>query len=199
MRAITCYFSPQSGYAYLGHDRLCRIAEAHGAAILWRPVDIVKVFAESGIVPPAKQSPARAAYRRADMARWAEALNLPLNPAPRYWPVQTVAACKMIIAAGRLGGAVGTFIGAVHHAVWAGEENIADSGTLLRIAGECGFDTNALAAVAYMPEVAETAESHTAEAVAAGVFGSPSYVVGGELFWGQDRLDFVARRLTEMA
>lgn len=199
MLTITCYFSPQSGYAYLGHDRLCRIAADHGAVILWRPMDIIKVFTESGTTPPAKQAPARLTYRKADMARWAEALNLQLNPAPRFWPVPTSTACRMIIAAERTGGAIATFIGAVHHAVWADEANIGDTETLLRIAGECGFDADALATLATSPEVAKTEASYTAEAVAAGVFGSPSYVVGGEMYWGQDRLDFVARRLEELA
>lgn len=199
MLSVTCYFSPQSGYAYLGHDRLCRIAAELGASIAWRPIDIMRVFSESGITPPAKQAPARLAYRKDDMVRWSRAANLPLNPAPRFWPVQTDAVCRAIVAAERLDGDAAVFIGAVHRAVWTDEENIADTATLMRIAAACGFNADALAGLAAAPETAETAGRYTAEAVAAGVFGSPSYIVGGELFWGQDRLEFVSQRLKELS
>jgi 2-hydroxychromene-2-carboxylate isomerase len=186
MPPIACYFSPQSGYAYLGHDRLCRIAAEHGASILWRPVDIAKVFAESGTTSPAKQSPVRLAYRQADMARGAKALGLPLNAKPPFWPVNTIPACRMIIAAERSGADAAAVIGAVFRAVWTRDMDIAATQTLTRIATELGLDAAALARLAETPEVAGILEGYTAEAVAAGVFGSPSYVVGGEVFWGQD-------------
>lgn len=199
MPSVACYFSPQSGFAYLGHDRLSRIAAEHGASILWRPVDIAKVFAESGTTSPAKQSPVRLAYRRADMARCAEALGLPLNAKPPFWPVNTIPACLMIIAAERSGADAATYIGAVFRAIWTRDMDIAATETLTRIADELGLDGAALARLAETPDIAGILEGYTAEAVAAGVFGSPTYVIDGELFWGQDRLDFAAARLKELA
>jgi 2-hydroxychromene-2-carboxylate isomerase len=199
MPDIACYFSPQSGFAYLGHDRLIRIAADHGATILWRPVDIVKVFADSGTTPPPKQSPVRLAYRRADMARTAKAYGLPLNAVPPFWPVNTIPACRMIIAAERSGADVAAYIGAVFQAIWVRDMDISAPGTLAVLANELGLDGESLARVAGSPEAAETLERNTAEAVAAGVFGSPTYVIDGERFWGQDRLDFVAAKLKALS
>ena len=199
MPTVACYFSPQSGFAYLGHDRFCRIAAEHGASVFLRPVDIGKVFAESGTTSPAKQAPVRLAYRRADMARSAEALGLPLNPVPPFWPVNTIPACRMIIAAERSGLDVAAYTAAVFRAIWTRDMDISASETLMLLAGELGMDGESLARNADSAEAAETLERYTAEAVAAGVFGSPTYVVNGELFWGQDRLDFVAARLKATA
>ncbi len=195
MPDVACYFSPQSGFAYLGHDRLIRIAAENGASILWRPVDIAKVFAESGTTSPAKQSPVRLAYRRMDMARYAKALGLPLNAVPPFWPVNTIPACRMIIAAERSGADTAAYIGAVFQATWTRDMDASASATLMLLANELGLDGERLARIADSPETADTLERYTAEAVAAGVFGSPTYVIDGELFWGQDRLDFVANRL----
>lgn len=199
MPSVACYFSPQSGFAYLGHDRFCRIAAEHGASVFWRPVDIGKVFAESCTTSPAKQAPVRLAYRRADMARSAKALGLPLNPVPPFWPVNTIPACRMIVAAERSGLDVAAYTAAVFRAIWTRDMDISASETLMLLAGELGMDGESLARNADSAEAAETLERYTAEAVAAGVFGSPTYVVNGELFWGQDRLDFVAARLKATA
>jgi 2-hydroxychromene-2-carboxylate isomerase len=199
MPDVACYFSPQSGFAYLGHDRLTRIAAEHDATVLWRPVDIAKVFAESGTTSPAKQSPVRLAYRRMDMARCAEALGLPLNPVPPFWPVNTILAARMIIAAERSGADTAAYIGAVFRAIWTRDMDTSASETLMLLASELGIDGAKLAHIADGPETAETLERYTAAAVAAGVFGSPTYVIEGELFWGQDRLDFVADRLKALS
>ena len=199
MPDVACYFSPQSGFAYLGHDRLTRIAAEHGATVLWRPVDIAKVFAESGTTSPAKQSPVRLAYRRADMARYAKALGLPLNPMPPFWPVNTIPAARMIIAAERSGADVAAYIGAVFRAIWTRDMDTSASETLMLLASELGLDGEDLARVAGSRQTEDTLARYTAEAVAAGVFGSPTYVIDGERFWGQDRLDFVASRLKALS
>lgn len=198
MPEIVCFFSPQSGYAYLGHDRLLALAARHGAKIRWRPVDILTVFAESQTTPPAKQSPIRAAYRRSDMARFAKLRSLPLNPSPPFWPTQSAPACRMIIAADVTGDDPANYVGAVLKAIWARDLDISSIETLISLAGEVGFDGADLARLAATPAIQAKLQEHTAEAIAAGVFGSPSYVVGGELFWGQDRLDFVSAKLAEV-
>ena len=105
----------------------------------------------------------------------------------------------MIIAAERSGVDAAAYIGAVFQAIWTRDMDISATETLMRIADELGLDGAALASLAQTPDIAGILEGYTAEAVAAGVFGSPTYVVGGELFWGQDRLDFVANRLKELA
>lgn len=199
MSEIICYFSPQSGYAYLGHKRLVAIAHEHGATILWRPVDILQVFAEGGSTAPAKQSPVRNAYRKVDIVRWARLRGIPINTEPAYWPTDTLPACRMIAVAQLQGIDATALIGACLGAVWAQDIQISQRTNLIRLANEVGLDGAHLATLSDSVEAAERVQRNTAEAIAAGVFGSPSYVVGGELFFGQDRLDFVAAKLAELA
>lgn len=195
MSEITCYFSPQSGYAYLGHARLRAIAHAAGATILWRPVDILKVFAAGGSTAPAKQSAQRNAYRKKDIVRWAKLAGIPINTEPSYWPTDTLPACRMIAAAQIKGLDPADLIGACLAAVWARDIQISEQANLVRLAGEVGLDGAFLAELSESVEAAELVQRYTDEAIAAGVFGSPSYIVDGELYFGQDRLHFVEAAL----
>jgi len=192
---VTCFFSPQSGYAYLGHARLREIAQATEAGIIWRPVDILTVFAEGGSTPPAKQSEVRNAYRKTDQARWARVRGIPFSTNPSYWPTDTIPACRLIEAAHLYGQEPGDLIGALLSAVWAKDVQISDPDNLVRIADEAGYDGKRLLELSQEEAAAEAVKANTADAIAAGVFGSPSYVVDGELYFGQDRLDFVAAHL----
>lgn len=198
MPEITCYFSPQSGYAYLGHERLRAIARAHGAAIRWRPVDILRVFAAGGSTAPAKQSPQRNAYRKQDIVRWARLASIPINTEPRFWPTDTLPACRLIAAAIDLGEDPADLIGGCLEAVWARDLQIADLQVLFELAREAGLDALALSERAASPEAAALLESYTAEAVEQGVFGSPTYMIEDDLFFGQDRLHFVAEKLEQI-
>lgn len=195
MTEVTCYFSPQSGYAYLGHARLRAIAREAGADILWRPVDILKVFAAGGSTAPARQSPQRNAYRKADIVRWANRASIPINTEPAFWPTDTLPACRLICAAQMEGLDPAELIGACLSAVWARDIQISERANLIRLADGVGLDGARLATLSDTVEAAERVERSTAEAIEAGVFGSPTYVVGGELYFGQDRLDFVAEKL----
>ncbi|MDI4663879.1 2-hydroxychromene-2-carboxylate isomerase [Xanthobacter autotrophicus] len=195
MPEITCYFSPQSGYAYLGHPRLVAIAREHGASILWRPVDILKVFAEGGSTAPAKQSPVRNAYRKQDIVRWAKLRGIPMNTEPSFWPTDTLPACRLIAAAQMEGIDPAALIFACLGAVWARNIQISERANLIRLADEVGLDGARLAELSDSVGAAEQVQRNTAEAIEAGVFGSPSYVVNGQLYFGQDRLDFVAAAL----
>ncbi|WP_234051197.1 MULTISPECIES: 2-hydroxychromene-2-carboxylate isomerase [unclassified Xanthobacter] len=198
MPEIICYFSPQSGYAYLGHARLRDIARTAAASILWRPVDILKVFAAGGSTAPAKQSPQRNAYRKLDIVRWAKRAAIPINTDPAFWPTDTLPACRFIAAAQKAGMDPADFIGACLSAVWARDMQISERDNLIALAQEVGLDGPRLATLSDTVEAAEQVERNTAAAIEAGVFGSPSYVVDGELYFGQDRLDFVAQKVAEL-
>lgn len=198
MPEIICYFSPQSGYAYLGHPRVREIAQVAGAVITWRPVDILKVFTEGGSTAPAKQSAQRNAYRKKDIVRWAKLRSIPINTEPAFWPTDTLPACHMIAAAILEGIDPADLIGACLSAVWARNLQIADKAVLKTLADEVGLDGARLVALSDGVEATELVNRYTAEAVEAGVFGSPTYVVDGDLFFGQDRLDFVAAKVAEM-
>lgn len=193
---IDYYLAPQSPWTYLGHERLARIAAAAGAAIRVLPMDLGKVFPVSGGLPLPQRAPQRQAYRLAELARFRDALGLPLNIKPKHFPVPGDDAARLIIAVDRADGseAAMRLAGAVMAAVWTQERHIADAATLAELLAECALPAERLEA-SRSPEVQAQYERNTQQAIDAGVFGSPSYVIEGEIFWGQDRLDFVERRL----
>lgn len=196
-KAVDYYFSPMSPWTYLGHARFADMAARHGASINVKPVDFGKVFPLSGGVPVAKRAPQRQAYRLVELRRFRDHLKLPLNLQPKFFPVPADLAAQFIIAAGRAGGSAAAMrlAGALLRACWAEERNIGDAQTLGVICTEQGMDAAALAAAAQSEAVKAEYESNTQEAVARAVFGAPSYVIDGEIFWGQDRLEFVALAL----
>ncbi|MCM5679029.1 2-hydroxychromene-2-carboxylate isomerase [Schlegelella sp. S2-27] len=195
--AVDYYFAPQSPYAYLGHERFWNMARQAGATVRVRPVDLGgKVFPVSGGLPLSKRAPQRQAYRLVELRRFSEHLGLPMNVEPRYFPVAGDDAAKLIIAVEMKEGteAAMKIAGAVMRAVWEQERNIADESVLATLLAENGMPAARLED-AHSQAAHERYETSTEEAIAAGVFGAPTYVIEGELFWGQDRLDFVERRL----
>ena len=191
------FFASHSPWTYLGHERFIAIARANGAQIEVRPFDLGKVFGVSGGLPLAKRAPQRQAYRLTELARWAEFLGLPLNPQPKFFPVSGELANKMVVAA-RLTNGVDASLqlaGAVMRGLWADDKNIGDEETLALIAGGCELDGRALIKSAETASVQAEYDRNTEDATAANVFGSPWYVLDGESFWGQDRLDFLERAM----
>jgi 2-hydroxychromene-2-carboxylate isomerase len=193
---IDYYFTPVSPWAFLGHARFMQLLRDSGASVSVRPVDFGAIFPVSGGLPLAKRAPQRQAYRLVELKRFADALQVPLNPQPKFFPVPADPAALLIVAAGEregedvaleLAGRFGT-------AVWVQQRDIGDEATRRAIVAEAGLP-NDLHEWAAAPATAGRYATYTQQALDAGVFGAPSYVVDGELFWGQDRLDFVARRL----
>lgn len=196
-RTIDYYLAPQSPWTYLGHQRLADIADKAGAQIRVRPVDLGgKVFPVSGGLPLQQRAPQRQAYRLLELTRHSEYLGLPLNIHPKYFPVPGDEASRLIIATEleQGGAAAMRLAGAVLAAVWVQERNIADRQVLAALLQECQLPAQGLER-AQSQEIQTRYEAYTEEAIEKGVFGAPSYVVDGEIFWGQDRLDFLARRL----
>ena len=197
MTTVQYFFSPQSPWTYLGHQRFWDIARQHHATIEVLPVDIGgKVFPVSGGQPLAKRPPQRQAYRLIELQRFAEHLQVPLNLRPTFFPVAGDDAARVIIAVEASDGADAAMriADALLRAVWVEQRNIADESTLAALLRERDLPARCLDD-AHSPSVQERYEANTQRAIDAGVFGAPSYVIDGEIFWGQDRLDFVERRL----
>ncbi len=195
--SVDYYFSPQSPWAYLGHQRLADIARTAGVAINVLPVDFGgKVFPVSGGLPLAQRAAQRQAYRLVELKRFSEHLGLPLNLRPKYFPVSGDAAARLIIAVDTIDGpaAAMKLSGAVLRGVWVDEVDIADEQALAAMLAALRLPADRLDD-ARSQAVLERYEADTRAAIAAGVFGAPSYVIAGEIFWGQDRLDFVERHL----
>ncbi|MFO1316887.1 MAG: 2-hydroxychromene-2-carboxylate isomerase [Burkholderiales bacterium] len=197
-KAIDYYFAANSPWTYLGHDRFVALAKQHGAEVAVKPINLGEVFPVSGGLPLPKRAPQRQAYRLVELKRWSEFLGRPLNLQPKFFPVDANPAALWILAAAEVGTlqALALF-GAIGRAVWEQDRNIADPATLRDIASECGLDAAALAARAQHADMSARYKALTDEAIARGVFGAPTYVLDGELFWGQDRLDFLARKLAK--
>lgn len=193
---VDYYLVPQSPWTYLGHARFVELARASGAQVRVLPMDLGVIFPLSGGLPLPKRAPQRQAYRLVELQRFAAHLGLPLNLKPRFFPVAGDDASRLIIAADLHHGAAAALAlaGAVLGAVWVQERDIADAATLAALLSEVGLDS-ALQAQSRSPAVQQRYEANTQAAIDAQVFGAPSYVVEGELFWGQDRLDYLARRL----
>ncbi|MFQ5620060.1 MAG: 2-hydroxychromene-2-carboxylate isomerase [Rhodospirillales bacterium] len=194
-RTIQYYYSLNSPWTYLGGVRLEETARRHGAAIDYKPVSLQEVFPVSGGLPLGKRAPQRQAYRLVELARWRDFVGMPLNLKPQYFPAAEWPAAGMVIAAKQGDQDCGRLTNAILKAVWAEERNIADTGTLRTIAGEIGMDGDALLEAAASGPVAAEYAAYTAEAIERGVFGAPTYVFDDQMFWGQDRLDFLDRAL----
>jgi carboxymethylenebutenolidase len=194
---IDYYFTPESPWAYLGHQRFGEIARAAGARINVLPVDLGgKVFPNSGGLPLNKRAPQRQAYRLLEMKRFSEYLGLPINLSPKYFPVSSEDAAQLIIAVDLKDGteAAMALAGALFKAVWVDDLNIADAKVLRELLAAQGLPEARLDE-AHTQTVHNRYEADSQRAIEAGVFGAPSYVVDGEIFWGQDRLGFLERRL----
>lgn len=195
--SVDYYFAPNSPWTYLGHQRFSEIAKRHGAVVRILPCDLGgKVFPVSGGLPLAKRAPQRQAYRLVELQRFSEWLDVPLTLKPRYFPVQPDDAAKLIIAVDLLDGAEAAMklAGAILRAVWVEELNIADERVLADLVARQGLAPRRIED-GHSQAAAERYDLNTQQAIDAGVFGAPTYAVEGELFWGQDRLDFLERRL----
>ena len=192
-RKIDYYLSLNSPWSYLGHDRFMAIAARAGAKVDIHPVDFGVIFPQTGGLPVGKRSPQRQAYRLQELARWRDYLNVPLNVHPAHWPADDLLATGMVIAAREAGLDAARLAGAFMRAVWAQQRDIGDEQTALAIAAEQGLDGEALREQAAQGLALRDQDSLAA--IERGVFGAPSYVIGEQIFWGQDRLDFVERAL----
>jgi 2-hydroxychromene-2-carboxylate isomerase len=195
-KTIDYYFSPVSPWTYLGHERFREIARKQGATIAVKPVDYGRIFPVSGGLPVAKRPPQRQAYRLIELERWRKHLGVPMNVQPKFFPYDARLAALVTIAADDADKAM-ILAGAFLRGCWAEEKNMADEAEVAAVIRAAGLESNALLKQANAPETAARFESFTDEAIARQVFGAPTYVYKEELFWGQDRLEFLDRALAD--
>ncbi len=194
---IDYYLAPQSPWTYFGHARLVQMAQQAGATVRIKPMDLGgQIFPATGGLPVGQRPPQRQAYRLVELQRFSHFLHMPFNLKPKFFPVAGDDAARLIIAVDQHDGvdAALKLCGAVLAAVWVQERDIADASVLQAILKEQGVAADRWEA-AKAPPAQEAYMAYTRQAMDAGVFGAPSYVVDDEIFWGQDRLDFLQRRL----
>ena len=195
MAIIDYYFTLVSPWTYLGDAVFKDIADKYGATIRHHPVNLGRVFEATGGLPLAKRSDARKALRMQELRRWRDYRKVPLNLEPKHFPVSDKLAAGMVIAAQEMRTDVQGFCHAIMRAVWAEERDISDTATMIAIADASGLDGKLLATAATSPSVTGKWESDTDRAIQRGVMGAPFFIIGEEMLWGQDRLEFVERIL----
>lgn len=197
-KVVDYYFATISPWSYLGHERFVALANEHGATINLHPMDLGKVFPGSGGLPLAKRAPQRQAYRLVELRRWSEHLHIPIHLQPKFAAAPGDEAARWVLAALEHGTAAGLAMAlGVLRARWAEERDASDPATLRYVAHHAGLDGEKLAARAADPEIQARYDASTQKAIDAQVFGAPWYVYRGEPYWGQDRLDFLARALSK--
>jgi len=195
MTAIDYYFICSSPFAYLGHQAFHALAQEHGAEIRYKPISIMGVWEKSGSVPLPQRTPLRQRYRRIELQRIAGMRGLPLNLEPKFFPVDPALADGCVVALVERGENPAGFIWRAHQGVWAAEENIADASQLAAYLAAEGHEAEAVLAAAREPEAAEIIRRNTRDANDADAVGAPVYVLNGEPFWGQDRIDHLGHAL----
>jgi 2-hydroxychromene-2-carboxylate isomerase len=186
---IDYYFSMISPWAYMGHATFWDIVKRYGLQVSFKPVSLGKVFPETGGLPLGKRAPARQRYRFFELQRWREKRGLNFHLRPKNWPFDGALADCFVIAIAQSGRDPEPFVRRAFKAVWEDEMTLADEPNVLKIAKEVGLPGEELLAAANSDQVKEIYEQNIKDAIAADAFGSPCYVRGGEVFWGQDRLE----------
>ncbi len=190
MAHIDYYTFPLSPYAYLAGDRLEQVAAKHGATITYKPFALMAIFEETGTPPPPKRHPSVMAYRTQELNRISKKLGMAFNLQPAHWPTNPAPACNAIIAAQAAGGGnVGGLVQSLLKACWAEEKDISQTDVVKACLVANGFDAALVDSDAAASEAVFAA--NTEDARNSGVFGTPTYIVGDEVFFGQDRLDYL--------
>ena len=186
---VDYFFSLLSPYAYLGHASLLSVMRETGARPRYRPVRIFELFAANGGLPLGQRAPARQRYRLVELQRWRELRGLPLNLAPRFFPVDIALADRCAIALAETGQDPAGYMDAAFRALWAHDLDLADVQVVERLLVDQGLDAGGVMAVAASKDVGNVYDLNTQAAIAADLPGLPGYVLHGEPFWGQDRID----------
>jgi 2-hydroxychromene-2-carboxylate isomerase len=194
-RQVDYYFSIQSPWAYIGHKLFREIADIYNLEVNHKPVVLVDLFSETGGLPLLKRHPVRQRYRMVELQRWRDKRGLNFHLQPANWPFNARLADGVVIAAIEAGHDPDRFLRRAYAGVWEHQLNLADPATLTKMADETGLPGKQLVERSGSEEISDAYEKNRQDALAADVFGSPAYVLDGEVFWGQDRIELLADAL----
>lgn len=194
-RSIDYYFSFQSPWAYIGHKVFRDLVSAYGLKVNHKPVVLLDLFSETGGLPLMKRHPVRQRYRMVELQRWRDKRGLNFHLQPKHWPFNARLADGVVIAAAEAGHDPDEFLRGVYAAVWEDQLNLADADVVRRLADEAGLPGGELVERSASDAVSAAYEQNRQDALIADVFGSPAYVLDGEVFWGQDRIELLADAL----
>ena len=197
---IDSYISLNSPWTYMGSALSAEIAKRNGATINVKPAKFGPIFEKTGGLPLPKRSPERRAYRSTELKRWREVRNIPLILQPKNSPSDDLAATRLVIAAKLQGKDAHRLATEFGRAIWELDQPLGDAAVMAEAGKRAGVDVAAVRAAAPSDaELDQLYEQYTQDALKAGVFGAPSYVLpSGEIFWGQDRLELLERALKKL-
>jgi 2-hydroxychromene-2-carboxylate isomerase len=189
-RQIQYFLSMASPWAYLGHDAFMSLAQRCGVEVIVRPMPLRRLFPETGGLPLPKRHAVRQKYRLVELQRWRDLRNVPLKLFPAYSPFDATLLDWFVVAAVIAGHDPDAFMRKAFAAIWYEERNLADPDVIVELAAATGLPPNLLEQD--RQTAAQSAyEQNLQDAIEAGIFGAPSYVLEGEIFWGQDRLELL--------
>ncbi len=191
MPKIDYYFSMVSPWAFIGHDTFMDVVKRHNVDVTYHPIKLLEVFENTGGTPLPKRHVSRTDYRFLELQRWREKRGLKFDLKPPHWPYPFQMADHVVIAIQDSGKDPSGFMRAGFLASWIEGRDMSDEEVLGEVLAATGHDAAAILAAAKADKVAEEYTGNTAHCSEKGYFGSPAYVLGGELFWGQDRLELL--------
>ncbi|MGB3867441.1 MAG: 2-hydroxychromene-2-carboxylate isomerase [Xanthobacteraceae bacterium] len=194
-RSIDYYFSFQSPWAYIGHAVFRNLVRAHDIKVNHKPVVLLDLFSETGGLPLMKRHPVRQRYRMIELQRWRDKRGLNFHLQPKHWPFNARLADGVVIAAVAAGHDPDGFLRRAYAAIWEDQQDLTDIAVVRKLADAAGLPGGELVARSASDEVGATYEQNRQDALGADVFGSPAYVLDGEVFWGQDRIELLADAL----
>jgi len=194
-RQVDYYFSFQSPWAYIGHQAFRDLVSAYDLKVNHKPVVLVDLFSETGGLPLMKRHPVRQRYRMVELQRWRDKRGLKFHLQPAHWPFNARLADGVVIAAIEAGLDPNRYLARGFAAVWEDQLSLADPATVAKLADESGLPGEQLVARSEQEAISVAYEQNRQDALASDVFGSPAYVLEGEVFWGQDRIDLLGDAL----
>jgi 2-hydroxychromene-2-carboxylate isomerase len=191
MPTLHFWFDYSCPYAYLASTQVSALAARTHATLVYEPMLLGGVFRAVGTSQRlfAELSPAKAAHNALDMHRWAALFDVPLTM-PAAHPMRTVEALRATL----LTGIDPHVVHAFYRAYWVDSRPPSDESTLRDVLTSAGHDASAI--LARLDDAKDDLRRRTDEAIALGIFGAPAFVVGNEMYWGQDRIEFVEKALT---
>jgi 2-hydroxychromene-2-carboxylate isomerase len=198
-KIIKYYFSPMSCWTYLGHERFHQITKDAKAEVIFKPFDPLRLFAAAGGLPLAQRPLQRQKYRLIELNRWKSYLNSPITIEPKFFPYDPRAASLAIVATNNLYGQEKAMLVTqkLLEGCWVHEKDMSSTEEINSCLENCSLDIGEITRATQQADVIDSYDKNTDDAINDDVFGAPTFLIDGEPFWGQDRLDFVERKLNE--
>jgi len=197
-KTVEFFFDFASATSYLAYTQLPKIAAAHNAEIIWRPMLLGAVFKATGNVSPVTVA-AKGRWMFGDLQLWGKRYGVPFTPTPHF-PVNSLTALRGAVAMQmRMPQEFLRYVDLMFKAIWEAHCDFNQQDVIAAVLRKAGFDIDRMLAMVSDPAVKQQLKTNTDEAIARGVFGAPTFFVGDQMFFGQDRLEFAAEALDRAA